>query len=69
MASQGATTSSRFKAKKWWLEAKEGDENWHEGVDGHCRQNDIFGFGIARAQRAQLRMKRAQQALRAPLPC
>ena len=36
------------------LEAKEGDENWHEGGDGHCRRNDIFCFWITRAQRTHL---------------
>ena len=33
------------------LEATEGDENWHEAGDRHCRQNEILEFGIARAQR------------------
>ena len=40
---------------------QEGDENWHEVGDGLCRQNDIIGFGIARAQRTKLLVKRAQQ--------
>ena len=40
---------------------QEGDENWHEVGDGLCRQNDIIGFGIDRAQRTKLLMKRAQQ--------
>ena len=63
MASQGATTSSRFKGEKWWLEAKERDENWHEGGCGHRRQNDIFRFGIARAQRALLCAKRTNSLI------
>ena len=33
-----------------WLEVKDCNENRHEGVYGHCRQNDIVGFGIACAQ-------------------
>ena len=40
---------------------QEGNENWHEVGDGLCRQNDIIGFGIARAQRTKLLVKRAQQ--------
>ena len=40
---------------------QEGDENWHEVGDGLCRQNDIIGFEIARAQRTKLLVKRAQQ--------
>ena len=39
----------------------EGDENWHEVGDVLCRQNDIIGFGIVRAQRTKLLVKRAQQ--------
>ena len=30
VASQGATTSSRFLGEKLWLELSEGDENRHE---------------------------------------
>ena len=52
--------STRFASTVTLLEATEGDENWHEGGDGHCRRNDIFRFGIARAQRALLRAERAQ---------
>ena len=40
---------------------QEGDENWHEVGDGRCRENDIIGFGIARAQHTKLLVKRAQQ--------
>ena len=40
---------------------QEGDENWHEVGDGRCRENDIIGFGIARAQGTKLLAKRAQQ--------
>ena len=40
---------------------QEGDENWHVVGDGRCRENDIIGFGIARAQRTKLLVKRAQQ--------
>ena len=40
---------------------QEGNENWHEVGDGLCQQNDIIGFGIARAQRTKLLVKRAQQ--------
>ena len=40
---------------------QEGNENWHEVGDGLCRQNDIIGFEIARAQRTKLLVKRAQQ--------
>ena len=40
---------------------QEGDENWHEVGDGLCWQNDIIGFGIARAQRTKLLVKRTQQ--------
>ena len=39
----------------------EGDENWHEVGDVLCRQNDIIGFGIVRAQRTKLLVKRPQQ--------
>ena len=41
--------------KKLQLELSEGHENWHEGGDEHCRQNDIFCFWIARAARAFVR--------------
>ena len=30
VASQGASTDSRFKEEKLWLELSDGDENWHE---------------------------------------
>ena len=40
---------------------QEGDENRHKVGDGLCRQNDIIGFGIARAQRTKLLAKRTQQ--------
>ena len=30
VASQGASTDSRFLGEKLWLELSEGDENWHE---------------------------------------
>ena len=40
---------------------QEGDENWHEVGDWHLRENDTIGFGIARAQRTKLLVKRAQQ--------
>ena len=40
---------------------QEGNENWHEVGDGHFQENDIIGFGIARAQRTKLLVKRAQQ--------
>ena len=52
VASQGASTDSRFKEEKLWLELSEGDENWHERWLGHGRQLEGLGFGIARAQRA-----------------
>ena len=63
-----ARTAS-FASTVTLIEATEGDENWHEGGDGHCRRNDIFGFGTSCAQRALLRAKRARRALRALLPC
>ena len=69
VASQGATTSSRFRKQKWWLELSEGDENWNERWLGHGQRLEGPGFGILRAQRAQSRAERAQRALRAPLPC
>ena len=47
----------------------EGDENWHERWLGHGRRLEGLGFGIECAHRAQSRAKRAQRALRAPLPC
>ena len=50
---------SWFYGEKWQQELSEGHENWHEGGDGRCRRNDIFRFGIARAQRAHLCAKRA----------
>ena len=59
VASQGVTTSSQFMKQKWWLELLEGHENWYEGGDGRCRRNDIFRFGITRAQRVHLCAKRA----------
>ena len=59
VASQGVTTSSQFMKQKWWLELSEGHENWYEEGDGRCRRNDIFRFGITRAQRAYLCAKRA----------
>ena len=64
----GVRTAS-FASTVTWLGVQEGDENWHEGGDGHCRRNDIFGFGIARAQRGLLSTECAQRALQAPLPC
>ena len=42
---------------------QEGDENWHEVGDGRCRENDIIGFGIVRAQCTKLRAKRTHWAL------
>ena len=69
MASQGASTDSRFKREKLWLELSDGDENWHECWLGHGRRLEGLGFGIECAHRAQSRAKRAQRALRAPLPC
>ena len=43
---------SWFWGEKLQLELLEGHENWYEGGDGRCRQNDIFRFGIAHAVRA-----------------
>ena len=37
------------------LELSEGHENWHEGGDEHCQQNDIFCFCIARSARISAR--------------
>ena len=37
---------------------KEGDENWHEGEEGYCRQFDIIAFWITRAVRAAVREAR-----------
>ena len=59
MASQGATTSLRFKEEKLWLELSDGDENWHERWLGHGQQLEGLGFGIECAHRAQTRAKRA----------
>ena len=42
---------------------QESDENWHEVGDGRCRENDIIGFGIARAQRALLCAKRTNSLI------
>ena len=36
---------SWFWGEKLQLELLEGHENWYEGGDGRCRQNDIFRFG------------------------
>ena len=36
----------------WWLEVMDCSENRHEGGYGHCRQNGVVGFGIARARSA-----------------
>ena len=69
MASQGASTDSRFLGEKLWLELSDGDENWHEHWLGHGRRLEGLGFGILCAHRVQSRVKRAQQALRALLPC
>ena len=69
VASQGATTSSRFRNQKWWLELSEGDENWNERWLGHGQRLEGIGLGIMCVQRAQSHAKRAQRALRAPLPC
>ena len=52
VASQGASTDSRFRREKLWLELSDGDENWHERWLGHGRRLEGLGFGIARAQRA-----------------
>ena len=46
---------SWFFGEKLQQELSEGHENWHEGGDEHCRQNDIFCFWIARAARAFVR--------------
>ena len=43
-------------------------EIWHEYSVGRCCQLEGLGFGILCAHRVQSRVKRAQQALRAPLP-
>ena len=43
-------------------------EIWHEYSVGHCCQLEGLGFGILCAHHVQSRVKRAQQALRAPLP-
>ena len=45
------------------------DENWNERWLGHGQRLEGIGLGIMREQRAQSRAKRAQRALRAPLPC
>ena len=47
----------------WWLEVKDCSENWHEGGHGHCQQNCVVGLGIACAQCAYLRAKRARTHL------
>ena len=52
VASQGASTDSRFMEEKLWLELSDGDENWHERWLGHGRRLEGLGFGITRAQRA-----------------
>ena len=39
------------------LEAKDCNENGHEGGDGRCQQNDIIGLGIACGQCVFLRAK------------
>ena len=49
---------SWFWGEKLQLELLEGHENWHEGGDEHCRQNDIFFF-LYRAQCAHLCTKSA----------
>ena len=64
-----ARSMRSFASTVTLLEATESNNNRHEGVDGHCRRNDVAYFGIARAQRRLLRTECAQQALRAPLPC
>ena len=69
MASQGASTDSRFLGEKLWLELSDGEENWHERCLGHGRRLEGLGFGIECAHRTQSRAKRAQRALRAPFPC
>ena len=63
VASQGASTDSRFMEEKLWLELSDGDENWHEHWLGHGRRLEGLGFGIAHAQRAQLCAKRARMHL------
>ena len=60
-----ARTAS-FASTVTLLEAKKCNDNRYEGDDGHCRGKDIFK---AHGQHALLRVKRAQQALRALLPC
>ena len=50
---------SWFGGEKLQLELLEGHENWHEGGDRRCQQNDIFRSGIVRAQRVHLCAKRA----------
>ena len=45
--------------KKSYSWNSEGHENWHEGGDRRCQQNDIFRSGIVRAQRVHLCAKRA----------
>ena len=69
VASQGASTDSRFREEKLWLELSDGDENWHERWQGHGRRLEGLGFGIECAHCAQLRAKHAQRTLRAPFPC
>ena len=49
------------------LGVKEGDENRHEGAERYCWQFGIIAFGIAHAQRAQLRTECAQRAMLALL--
>ena len=49
VASQGATTSSRFRNQKWWLELSEGDENWNERWLGHGQRLEGIGIRIMRA--------------------
>ena len=64
-----AQRTASFASTVTLLEATESNNNRHEGVDGHCRRNDVADFGIARAQCGILRTECAQRALRAPLPC
>ena len=45
------------------LKVKDCNENRYEGGRGRCRQNGIFGLGITRTQRAQLRKERARTHL------
>ena len=47
----------------WWLEVTDLDENRCQGRWRQRRQNVVVGFGITRAQRAQLRAKRARMHL------